>query len=82
MKLGSYTYHADATQSAYPRTFFTEIICSQEEAISDELFAAFYRKRSGGRIKELLKKAETHEDEFNIVMDSRCGVLGRGFTRN
>src|SRR5260221_14687124 len=24
MRLGRYTYHADATQSAYPRTFFTE----------------------------------------------------------
>lgn len=78
MRFGSYTYHADATKSAYPRTFFTEIICSKEEVISDELFAAFYRNDQEA-YQELLKKAETHEDEFNIVMDFLCGLLGLRF---
>ncbi len=78
MRLGRYTYHADATQSAYPRTFFTEFICSQEEEISDELFAAFYRNDQEAS-QELLKRAETHEDDFNIVMDFLCGVLGLRF---
>ena len=39
-RIGHYEYYADATQSSYPRNFFTEIICSQEEEVSDELFAA------------------------------------------
>lgn len=78
MRLGSFAYHADATQSAYPRNFFTEIICSQEEEISDELFAAFYRNDQEAS-QELLKRAETHKDEFNTVMDYLCGVLGLRF---
>lgn len=78
MRLGSYAYHADATQSAYPRAFFTEIICSQEEEISDELFAAFYRNDQEASQK-LLKRAATHTDNFKIVMDFLCGVLGLRF---
>jgi hypothetical protein len=78
MRLGSYAYHADATQSAYPRTFFTEIICSQEEEISDELFATFYRNDQEAS-QELLKKAATHTEDFKIVMDFLCGVLGLRF---
>jgi hypothetical protein len=78
MRLGSYAYHADATQSAYPRTFFTEIICSQEEEISDELFAAFYRNDQEAS-QELLKRAATHTEDFKIVMDFLCGVLGLRF---
>ena len=78
MRLGSFAYHADATQSAYPRNFFTEVICSQEEEVSDELFAAFYRNDQEAS-QELLKRAETHKDEFNTVMDYLCGVLGLRF---
>src|SRR6266436_3360552 len=36
--IGHYSYHLDATQSSYPRSFFIEIICSQIEEVSDELF--------------------------------------------
>src|SRR5437764_1959143 len=77
-RLGSYIYHADATQSPYPRNFFTEIICSQEEEISDELFAAFYRNDQEAS-QELLRRAETHKDDLKIAMDFVCGVLGLRF---
>ena len=74
-RMGSYTYHADATQSPYPRNFFTEIICSQEEEVSDELFAAFYRNDQEAS-QELLRRAETHIDDLKVAMDFICGVLG------
>src|SRR5258708_7072200 len=74
-RLGRYTYHADATQSSYPRTFFTEIICSQEEEISDELFAAFEREDPEAS-QELLRRAETHKDDLKLAMDFICGILG------
>ena len=74
-RLGRYSYHADATQSSYPRNFFTEIICSQEEKVSDELFETFYRNDQEANL-ELLKRAETYKDDFKVAMDFICGVLG------
>jgi len=74
-KLGRYIYHADASQSPYPRNFFTEIICSQEEEVSDELFAAFEREDPEAS-QELLRRAETNKDDLKVAMDFICGVLG------
>src|SRR6266700_511688 len=39
--VGHYTYHRNATESPYPRKFFTEIVCSQQEEVTDDLFEAF-----------------------------------------
>lgn len=72
---GHYSYHADATQSSYPRTFFTEIICFRVEEVSDELFEAFYRDDIAA-IQELLRIAETHTDEYHMVADFLGGVIG------
>jgi hypothetical protein len=77
-RMGRYEYQADATQSSYPRNFFMEIICSQEEEVSDELFAAFYRNDQKANL-ELLRRAETHKDDFKVAMDFICGVLGLRF---
>jgi len=75
---GHYSYHADATQSSYPRTFFTEIICSQVEEVSDELFEALYRDDMAA-IQEILRIAETHADEYHMVADFLGGVIGLRF---
>ncbi len=75
---GNYSYHLDATQSSYPRSFFTEIICSQVEEISDELFEAFCREDPAAS-QELVSRAETHADDYYTVMDFLCGVIGLRF---
>ena len=72
---GHYSYQADATQSSYPRSFFTEIICFQVEEISDELFEAFYHDDMAAA-QELLRIAETHKEEYHIVADFLGGVIG------
>ena len=78
IKIRSYHYHADASESAYPRNFFTEIICSRAEEVTDELFDAFYHDDSEAG-QELIKKAESHTKEYKIVLDLLSGVLGLRF---
>ena len=78
MTIGHYTYHADATQSPYPRKFFTEIICSQVEEVSDELFEAFYREDSNAN-QELLGRAQAHAEEYYMIADLLSGVIGLRF---
>lgn len=76
--LGQYTYHADATQSAYPRTFFTEIVCSQVLQVTDEVFEAFNRSDQAAG-QELLTTARARSDEYNMVLDLLSGVIGLRF---
>jgi hypothetical protein len=78
IKIGTYTYHADATESPYPRNFFTEIVCSQEEEATDELFDAFYRDDPAVG-QELMKRAEAHAEEYKTILDLLSGVLGIRF---
>jgi hypothetical protein len=77
-KIGNYAYHADATQSPYPRSFFTEIICSHELEVTDDLFNAFYRDEQPA-IQELLRIAESRADEYQMVSDFFSGILGLRF---
>jgi hypothetical protein len=77
-RIGHYTYHADATQSSYPRSCFTEIICSHELEVTDDLFNAFYRDEQPA-IQELLRIAESHADEFRMIADFLSGILGLRF---
>ena len=77
-KIGDYTYHADATQSSYPRSFFTEIVCSHELEVTDDLFNAFYRDEQPA-IQELLRIAASHVDEYEMVSDLFSGILGLRF---
>ncbi len=76
--LGNYTYHGDATQSPYPRTFFTEISCSLIEEVTEELFEAFYRDDPVAG-QELISRAKAHTDEFCMVADLLSGVIGLRF---
>ena len=77
-KIGNYAYHADATQSSYPRSFFTEIVCTHELEVTDDLFNAFYRDEQPA-IQELLRIAESHADEYQMVSNFFCGILGLRF---
>jgi len=77
-ELGNYSYHADATQSSYPRSFFTEIVCSHDLEVTDDLFEAFYRDEQAA-IQEFLRIAESHADEYQMVSDFLSGILGLRF---
>lgn len=59
----------------HPRKFFTEIICSQVEEVSDELFEAFYREDSNAN-QELLGRAQAHAEEYYMIADLLSGVIG------
>src|SRR6266700_1106112 len=78
IKIGSYSYNGDASESAYPRNFFTEIICSQAEEVTDELFDAFYHEDSEAG-QELVKRADSHAEEYEVILDLLSGVLGLRF---
>src|SRR6266567_2405789 len=51
------------------------IVCSHELEVTDYLFNAFYRDEQPA-IQELLRIAESHEDEYQMVSDFYCGILG------
>ncbi|HWS83354.1 MAG TPA: hypothetical protein VN207_03765, partial [Ktedonobacteraceae bacterium] len=76
--MGSYEYQSDATQSAYPRTFFTEIICTQIEEIPDDLFDAFYHENPEAA-QELVRRAEAHAQEYTTALDLVTGIIGLRF---
>jgi hypothetical protein len=75
---GHTTYLGDATQSPHPRTFFTEIVCSQAEIVTDELFDMFYRKDRNAS-HELLSRAEKHAEEYHVVAELLSGIIGLHF---
>ncbi|SRR6266516_2579182 len=77
-RFGHYTYHRDATESPYPRSFFTEIVCSHDLEVTDELFDAFCRDEQSA-IQELLRIAETRADEYHMAADFLSGILGLRF---
>ena len=58
--------------------FSQKLSAPRRKKLSDELFAAFYREDQTANL-ELLKRAETHADDFDMVMDCLCGVLGLRF---
>jgi hypothetical protein len=76
--IGHYTYHGDATQSPHPRTFFTEIVCSRTEKVTDELFDAYYREDPQAS-QELLSRTEKYADEYRVVADLISGIIGLRF---
>jgi hypothetical protein len=73
-------YYADATQSPYPRRFFTEIICFRDIEVSPALSEAFHRQDKQARI-EVLRLAEKEEKEFRRVSDLISGTIGLKFHR-
>lgn len=76
--LGELSYHSDATQSGYPRSFFTEIFCSREVEVSAELSSAFYRNEQQAN-QQLLDLAARDEREYREVTDYISGIIGLRF---
>lgn len=69
------SYHADATESSYPRSFFTEITCIREVDVSVELTEAFNRNEEQAN-NELLQLVANDEKEYRLVTDFISGVIG------
>jgi len=69
------SYHADATESPYPRSFFTEIICLREVDVSVELSEAFNRNEEQAN-NELLQLVANNEKEYRLASDFLSGIVG------
>jgi hypothetical protein len=68
-------YQADATQSSYPRSFFTEVTCIREVDVSVDLAAAFQRNEQQAS-NELLQLVADNEKEFRTLVDFLSGIIG------
>jgi hypothetical protein len=73
-------YHGDASKSEYPRSFFTEVFCSAEIEVTDELSEAFHNDEQPAR-EELLQLAEARKDDLHTAADLVAGVIGLRFHR-
>jgi hypothetical protein len=73
-------YKKDATESSYPRHFFTEILCSKQVEISQELSQAFHGKDPNAH-GELLRLAEQDAKLLKGATDLIAGTIGLRFHR-
>ena len=73
-------YQKDASKSSYPRHFFTEISCSKEVKVPEEVASAFHAREPGGQ-EPLLRLAEKESDRFRSVTDLVAGTIGLRFHR-
>jgi hypothetical protein len=82
------SYHADATQSEYPRKFFTEILCYKEVSVDDGLSTDFHIGETTDQElvamcdaakKEILKLAEAENKSLKQVVDIFVGTIGLRF---
>jgi hypothetical protein len=73
-------YKKDATESTYPRHFFTEICCSKLVEVSQEVSTAFHAKDPSGH-NELLRLAEQDVNRFISAVDLVAGAIGLRFHR-
>jgi hypothetical protein len=73
-------YKKDATESSYPRHFFTEICCSKLVEIPEEISIAFRAKDPKGH-NELLRLAEQDAKRFISAADLISGTIGLRFHR-
>jgi|GEM_PF-1924283 len=73
-------YKKDATESSYPRHFFTEILCSKLVEVSQEVSTAFHAKDPNAH-NELLRLAEQDANRFIAVTDLIAGTVGLRFHR-
>ena len=71
-------YHSDATQSGYPRTFFTEIACLAKVAVSAELADAFYKSDAVAG-NQALSMVDARAQELGTVLDLLAGSIGLRF---
>lgn len=73
-------HKSDASQSSYPRKFFTEVCCSLEVNVPEDVSAAFHQKDTKAR-DEVLRLAEEHEAALKNTADFVAGVVGLRFHR-
>ncbi len=76
--IGQYSYHLDATESLYLRSFFTEIACLRELEVTADLSEAFHRNDPQAS-NELLQLVAKDEDEYRVVADLISGIIGLRF---
>jgi len=77
-RFGQYSYHGDATESSYPRSFFTEITCLRELEVPADLSETFHRNDPQAN-NELLQLVAKDEDEYRVVADLISGIIGLRF---
>lgn len=73
-------YKKDATESSYPRHFFTEICCSKLVQIPEDVSIAFRAKDPKGH-DELLRLAQQDANRFTTAADLISGTIGLRFHR-
>jgi hypothetical protein len=73
-------YKKDATESSYPRRFFTEIICSKHVEVTQELSEAFHAKQPSAH-SELIGLAEQDAELLKAATDLIAGAIGLRFHR-
>lgn len=73
-------YKKDATESSYPRHFFTEICCSKLVQVPEDVSIAFRAKDPKGH-DELLRLAEQDAERFISTADLISGAIGLRFHR-
>ncbi|MCX6563428.1 MAG: hypothetical protein NTU60_07465 [Candidatus Aminicenantes bacterium] len=73
-------YKKDALESSYPRHFFTEILCSKQVEVSEDLSQAFHAKVPSAH-GELLRLAEQDAKRLKTATDLIAGTIGLRFHR-
>ena len=73
-------HQSDASLSSYPRHFFTEICCTTEIDVPEDLASRFRQGESKAN-DEVLNLAQKREEEFHNVVEFLTGVIGLKFHR-
>jgi hypothetical protein len=71
-------YKKDATESSYPRKFFTEILCIKKIEVADELSKLFHAKDTNAQ-NELLALTAKDTIGFRNASNLTAGVIGLRF---
>lgn len=75
-----FEYKADATESTYPRKFFTEIVCVKEVDIDDSLYQSF-NSDDKQALEQLLDLAENEKLNLLGLIEVVGGTLGLRYQR-
>ena len=73
-------YHADATASDHPRSFFTEIAVSDDVSVDEELHRQFLANHQEAR-QRIMSIAVERSERFAGLLDLLAGTMGLRFHR-
>lgn len=79
--VGEWKFFKNASESNYPRNFFTEIQCIKTIEVSDELSERFHNDQKSNAHEELLDFVYRDIDNFIKTIDLVAGVIGLRFHR-